>query len=548
MIAALVAMFGCTPEVEQNIADGECEFTIRTNQVQHSFAKINVSHDGPEDMTWFGFLTDTKKDASEQFLDKYMEIITTGEGLDELKRTNDRNILFDDLQENTSYRYIAFELTPDGNLGNNIKEIGYVDFKTPANVCRLEKTEDWELEYRREGSNDKFKIFPKKGGRFAWSYINKETLNEWNRQNPDGQDLWSEIEMGVEVFMGNFDALNMHIIQEISLIQYYVYYYSSIMNTSELVKYYTYACGDDETYKEFTVPRLISGDYVLVVYGFDGNAQHTQTYSTLEFSIEEEVATEAYNSWLGTYRFSGQVESTDDYDQSILKDMDYFITIEAVDNNNVYGVRGWECLPPTGYDWENVVDVDWEKDIMGYEDSESKFVFPAYFNNGKLEIRETGITYLQFGAGSTYTMGMYGYAYDDAYDVVSPTLSEGTAMAQAEPVDDAGKTTLVGLDAVYQNGTEKVEYTYLKMGYIAYDPATYAYITVNPAMKFPIDITKIADAPSAGTPDPTVLNTQMMNRYQAVSTAFSTHKLRDAFIYQKPKGHMVISDIPIMIK
>jgi len=487
------ALAGCTPEAKQEPAS-DAEFHISKTEVAYNYAKLNVTHNGPENLTWYGFLTkDTRNSALNSFIDKYGELVMSGEEITGIKGTNDRLILLEDLDEDTEYRYIVFGLNTDGTLNEDIS-MGYIDFTTPKNVYLLTETDEWSFTVRRDDQTQEevIDVTTTRRGRFGWSYVNKEAIKDWEEEYENGYDLYEG-----DTFMGNFNAIEMFLLQEISTIQY------NVQMLGADIEKVTFLAKDGE---DFRIPRLESGEYYLLAYGFDKDAQHTQTYSITEITIAEEAPTPEYESWLGTYKFSGKVEKTDDYDQIQEVDTDYFIRIEAVDNNHMYRVRGWECRPPEGYDWENVVEKDWEEDIMGFEKGGDDYIgFPAYFKNGKLEIRESPITYISFGDGVTYTLGIFGYAYYEEAKAITPVLLEGTPMAVAEPIADGEtSTTLVAQKAKYDDGKNKLEWTYHKMGYVAH--ANYAYhVTINPAMKFPITITKIEDnsnGSQGSTPEP----------------------------------------------
>ena len=284
--------------------------------------------------------------------------------------------------------------------------------------------------------------------------------------------------------MTTVNGIQMYALEQISTIQYYV---TNGYELTELTYIY-------EADKPFEVDRLPSGEYYLIAYGFMGDGQHTQTYSVQEITIEEEPATEEYNKWLGTYTFTGEADITLDNGDVERKEISYNIRIEDYDNNYMYRVHGWEC----GQD----VKYDWEEDIMQIDKENGEFLaFPAYFKDGSLEVRESPMTYITFDGSTSLVLGIYGYAYNDDQKEEIPVILDERLMAIAEPIAPGEtSTTLKGQHSVYTNGSTKVEWDYCKMGYIAWNEYDGSYQTVNPAMRFPITMTKLSnETPAPGS-------------------------------------------------
>ena len=472
---------GCATNEDSPKGTGTINFIVRVSESSYNFARISVKHDGPEDLTWYGFLTtDTQSNEFELFYDKYTELITSGD-LSGIRREQERSILLENLAEDTVYKYITFGIKQNGEMYDNVG-IGSIEFKTSRNVYELIETKDWEL--KRLGRNeDKTKelieVISHKGGRFGWNYISKESIEKWEKEYPDGYELWVD-----DMYMTTVNGIQMYALEQISTIQYYV---TNGYELTELTYIY-------EADKPFEVDRLPSGEYYLIAYGFMGDGQHTQTYSVQEITIEEEPATEEYNKWLGTYTFTGEADITLDNGDVERKEISYNIRIEDYDNNYMYRVHGWEC----GQD----VKYDWEEDIMQIDKENGEFLaFPAYFKDGSLELRESPMTYITFDGSTSLVLGIYGYAYNNDQKEEIPVILDETLMAIAEPIAPGEtSTTLKGQHSVYTNGSTKVEWDYCKMGYIAWNEYDGSYQTVNPAMRFPITMTKLSnETPAPGS-------------------------------------------------
>lgn len=479
LIAAVAfALTGCE-EVEQPKKE-TVNFTVRYSEVAYDYAIVNVKHDGPEDITWYGFLTEDVTTQEFTLITKeWTRLLSTGKAI-EVRREKERNILFEGLKENTSYKYIVFGLTPEGEMYDNVGA-GSIKFTTSTNIYILTETKDWTI--KRLGRNEDntkelIEITSNKGGRFAWQYVSKESIEEFNKENPDGFELWED-----DIYMATVDGIQLYALQQISTIQYYVYNGYSLADL-------TYVSDG----KPFEIDRLSSGDYYIIVYGFEGDGNHTQTYSVQEITIEEEVALPEYDKWLGSYTFTGECYVTQDNGDEVLETRNYNILIEKFDNNYMYRIHGWECGDDVKYDWE--------EDIMQLDKTDGQYLaFPAYYKDGKLEIRESPMTYITFDGTNTLILGIYGYAYNPEFKQEIPVILDGTPMASAEPIADGATTTVLkGLEATYTSGSQKTDWTYSRMGYIAWSEYDGSWQTINPAMNFPITITKVADsAPEAGS-------------------------------------------------
>lgn len=508
-VTAMIAL-GCIEE-KAEVKSNAFSFTVRVSEVAYNYARITVRHDGPEDVTWYGFLTDNvKANEATIFYDEYMKLIQSGK-VTGLKRDIERNILIENLDEEKTYKYIAFGLKENGELYEN-SGMGSIEFKTTRNIYLLTETEDWNLERLGrddEGMKELISVESKEGGRFGWNYVSKASIDAFDEEYPDGYELWDD-----DIYMATVNGIEMFVLEQISLIQYYM---SNGYELTDLT--YTNTAGNEP----FTTDeRLTSGDYYLVAYGFKGDGQHTQTYSVEEITIEEEVALPEYDKWLGSYTFTGDVETTDEDGDDVVEERTYNILIEKYDNNFMYKVHGWEC----GDD----VEYDWEEDIMQLDKEKDEYLsFPAYYNAGRLEIKESPMTYITFDGAETLLLGIYGYAFQNEANAEIPVILDGTSMALAEPLDENNMTELIGQTGKYENQGQKVEWDYCKMGYIAWNEMTGAYQTVNPAMRFPISITKVED-------DSSVLLPETLDN--APKTLFNTRKISTDFLrddYSRPE-------------
>ena len=465
-----LSLVSCEEEVAPKSENAQ--FTVRLKNASYNNAVISVKHNGPEDITWYGFLTDdVTTQESRLIYDKRNELLRAGGKID-IIRDADRNILLENLEEDTAYKYIVFGLTAEGERFSNIGN-GSVKFSTTQNVYVMTETEDWTITRDENRNADKDKelitIKANKGGRFAWTYVSKSSIEEFDKEYPNGYELWED-----DIYMTTVNGIQLYALEQITTIQYYITQHG--YKATDL----TYI---DEG-KPFEIDRLTSGDYYFIVYGFMGDGQHTQKYSVTEINIPEEEAEDAYTKWLGTYTFSGEVDVTKDNGDILRETRTYNIKIEKYDNNFMYRIHGWECGDDVKYDWED--------DIMQLDKSKDEYLaFPAYYKGGNLEIRENPMTYITFDGANTLVLGIYGYAYNKEQKEEIPVILDGTPMASATPVENIGESTVLnGLKGTVEFDTQKINIEYCKMGYLAWNEVSGAWQTINPPMRFPITITK----------------------------------------------------------
>ena len=492
IIAAAFMAFSCekTPQDGgDDTLNGSFSFTLKVSEVGADYAKINVRHNGPEDVSWYGFITDevTKSDAK-LITEKYNEFLKAGQ-VKGLKTTKNRTITVDGLESDKKYKYVVFAITSDVKLYNNV-DAKSATFTTGVNPYVLTQTDEWKMtrSSQRIDNMEIVSIESTSSSLFVWTYITKEYVESFNKMYPNGLDIEVEGQ-----YMATLDAFQTYIINQIATIQYYV---SQGEKLTDFTYSYDRSNPDNNVYQ---MPRLASGDYYFVAFGFEPDGSHTQTYSVSELvTIEEEASTPGYEAWFGNYTFSGKGFwlFKDDEEMGMKygdeKDVTYNISIEQLDNNFMYLIKGWECGD------DILMDIETEVFEMNKEDGEY-LAFIGFYNGGNLEIREITLTNFS-DDNATYGFGLCGYAYNEQADAYAPVILEDTPMAMAEPISaGATSTTLNGLNFSFPTATGALDIKYEMMGYLLYDYETLSPINLfNMPVKFPITIEK-ANSTAAST-------------------------------------------------
>ena len=483
IIAAAVLICSCEKapvegtQLSGNIKN-DLTFKLEISELTYNSVQIRVQHDGTTDDTWYGFLTSDLKKKDAALIAEKIEEITSGGEIKGLEKRTTKRIEFNDLEAAKTYRYIVFAITPDGHFYGNMAAI---NITMSVNPYVFTKTDEWKITRldERMDNMEIISIESTSSSLYVWDYVSKAWVDNFNEAYPDGLDVQTTEDGPV---LATVDAFQCYIINRIATIQYYV-------SQGDKITDYTYTYDStDPNNNIFQMPRLSSGQYYFLAFGFNKDASHTQTYSISELvTIEEEEATSEYEAWLGNYTASGKgYWFLDDNDELGVKkgeerDITYNISIEHLDNNFMYLIKGWEC-------GESAL-IDIETEFFELDKDKGDYIgFFGFYNNGKLELRETNITQVD----GENAFAMCGYAHNGT--TYAPVILENQAMAEAEPIPNGEtSTTLKGLDLIYGNLTLK----YDMMGYVYYKYQTLTPLAIpNMPVKFPITIEKTSPTES----------------------------------------------------
>ena len=128
----MLAFSGCKEVIEEP-APQSFEITVRQSEVSYNNAVINVRHNGPEEITWYGYLTEDVTENDYKLYNNMLKEFQKDTGKKGLKRETNRNILLENLKENWDYKYLVFAIDENGKLISGAN-IGSVKFKTAQNM------------------------------------------------------------------------------------------------------------------------------------------------------------------------------------------------------------------------------------------------------------------------------------------------------------------------------------------------------------------------------------------------------------------------------
>lgn len=477
IVAAALAV-SCEPEPQggDDITSTNFSFSLRVTEVGVDYAKINVKHDGPEDVTWYGFVAEDTKSTNDLIMEKYTEFMKAGT-VKELKKTKNRTVTEDKLKSNTKYKYIVFAITEDAKLYDAV-EPKSVEFTTVGFL--LSQTDDWKFaRLGREQNQEKYSVeFGANATRCHIAFIEKWMVDYYESLDEIKEELDTygglRLQIGEDVYL--FSILDYLVWEE--LYEYWGYY--------DIDKNFF----EQETFNasaEFLVPRQESGDYYVVAIGFTNNGEPTLEYSSTLITIQKETASQEYSNWLGEWNITGA------------NDITYKLRFEENDPNYSFYVYGWEC----GNSVHNKACTAECTEHMLYTDfTEYELGIPFYFDalNGETIIKSKLIGAEELTEGYMY-WGLYGYT--DYQEQLVTILSDEDKIASAAQAVD-GKSTLNGLDSVTYNydseGNEtEVKFTYNSFGYVMYDDKTFTPQPWNIPMDLPATLVKVEDTPKAAS-------------------------------------------------
>lgn len=455
-------MFSCTPN-ENGDGDGDgtgtgtgagkeelnenLEFTLElvAEDLDTDSAKIKVSHNGQKTDTWYGFVT-TETDIDDAILDEVEGLLQEDGTIasTKLKKSTSTNVNLRELEPATDYTYVVFGLSEKGTVYGIPESL---EFTTKSEFTGLTETQDWTIAYegRNEERKELFSIDCDDNSIYFFDIVDEYIIT--------GED-------------GTL-YLNDYLLMMVDETAYFLENGVTVEKMLE-VGYLQEGPGVLGT------ARMASGTYYAYAIGYNEDGTPTGKYSAVKFDIEEEEATEDYLKWVGEYTFTGA------------NNISYDIILTPYDNNYMYAVAGWE----TGEFLAADNDGNGQPDGVDFNNAFTDYVplFPAYFNEGKLEFYEWSPIINFELQGSEVMLGLYAWGVYQGESTV--LLTDGGLIATGTTTDNGETGTLTGGKTSTNDGTE---IDMKSMGYIAMSTDYKSYWYFNDPLEFPINMVKKAD-------------------------------------------------------
>ncbi len=277
------------------------KLTVEVVKVEGLTATVRITSDGSDEDTWYGFAT-SETDVMKAYQDKIRELVKGGE-IKGLKNSPSFMTQAKGLEPYTKYNYIVFGINKNGEI-----------YGAPAVAeftSGLVENENWDVNY-----NGKAVIGE---GDYAQEYEHTVTVtsSDNNKYFITAYDK------------ATYEAVDIKRIAEyeLSYLKAWIENYNETNNTKLTINHMLFD-GDG-----IDALNIYPGDWYAIAIGVNDKGELSGLYSSTEINIPEEVATEAYKSWLGKWTWTGE--------NGVSWDVEFHKGI----NNMLYYMSGWEGFP-----------------------------------------------------------------------------------------------------------------------------------------------------------------------------------------------------------
>lgn len=315
-----------TPEVE---ITEDLTFTLEVTEVEIDKAKVKVEHNGTTKDTWYAFAT-TDTDVNAAITAKVAELKSDGDKIVGLKKNTSTTITVRSLEQDTDYTFIAFGITPEGELYGTAASTTFKTEKeeivppTPPAPEGMTVNPNWTVTYIGDYEE---------GGKVYDNVVVVETTDT----NPFFVTAWP---------VDYYEELGIEAIVE-----------AEIQAWEEMLAKYPGTTWADIVYAESILAQVsIDPEYGTKWYamaiGCDTNGKATGLYALSEvidlenLGGEEEEPTAEYAAWLGDWTFTGA------------NGVAFNVTMKQGKANQTYKLAGWEGPESEGLD----ITVEWMAD------------------------------------------------------------------------------------------------------------------------------------------------------------------------------------------
>ena len=309
MVLSLLPFVACDKVAEDVVSDENIvNIMLDIDQLTLESASIRVRHDGASDMNWVYMNTqDLDTDAAELITNKVAkELELTGEIV--ANRGQNKSLTVTALAPKSYYRFICSAI--DDVTGMPVGEVAQLQYRTRRDPDLFEINDNWSIT---------------KGDRTYDSMQGVEYDNFSCNSNDDA--TYVVVTLKDSDFEAYYNRDKRALFED---------YQSSFGIEEGSSKWNTIVSKGDIKWQE---PRLRSGDWHLFMIGLDPDGELSGLYQVYSFNVEQEVATEEYNRWLGEWKVSN------------LSGTEYFdITIIPSENNMWYYMGGWESTNIYAFD------------------------------------------------------------------------------------------------------------------------------------------------------------------------------------------------------
>ena len=362
MLLALVSFAACDKVAEDIMSeDNVVNIMLDIDQLTLESASIRVRHDGASDQNWVYMNTqDLESDAATLIYSKVAkELELTGEIV--ANRGQNKSLTVSALAPKSYYRFICSVI--DEVTGMPVGDVAEITYRTRRDPNLFELNANWSVT---------------RGER---TYDTKEGTEYDNFKCNSNDDATYVV---VTLKDSDFEAYYRSEIRAL-----FEDYQSSIGIEEGSSKWNSIVSRGDINWQE---PRLRSGDWHLFMIGLDPDGELSGLYQSYGFNIEQEVATDEYNRWIGNWTVS-DMSGTEYFD----------ITIIPSENNMWYYMGGWESTNIYAFD---TFDPALMPELF-FDKMTGKLYFVSQYVNTMISDTESVDFYFSgtFTYGQTYVLG-----------------------------------------------------------------------------------------------------------------------------------------------
>lgn len=309
LLSCVVVTFaGCSQKIGPEVVEYDVQVSLRVDEVFQEKAYIRLNHDGSQDDYWYYLLTEDLYTEARLLLEGALGADLDADGKISANVGTNKNITFENLDAKTKYRVIASRILADGSIAGNVAELIFLTRRDPA---VFEAYPQWMVEYKErrvaaDDPDDESEIFACTVADTAETYV-ACLLSEDDFKKSYGEDIRACFEDYVA------------------------------FRNMEHVKWPNVVKNESSEHVE---DRLRSGKYIVFMIGITAEGELTGYYARQDFSIQQEVATEAYRKWIGKWTITGSAGG---------KDIRYPVEIFSDENNLYYRMEGWEGPSANSY-------------------------------------------------------------------------------------------------------------------------------------------------------------------------------------------------------
>lgn len=372
LVLPFFAFLGCEQEQDNSVVKKEdVSIMLDVDQVSLESANIRVRHNGSVDVLWVYMNTDDLESDPLLLIEDKIEndLKLTGELV--ANKGQNKSVTVMPLEAKCYYRFICTAI--DEVTGKPCGDIAEITYRTQRDPAVFEKNNSWTI-------------------RLGDRTVNNEDKMEYDNFICESDDDETYVVVTIKEIDLEFYYKN-------DLRSFFEDYHSSFGYAEGDSKWRNVLNEGDITWSE---QRLRSGDWTAYMIGIDSDGELSGLYQTLDFTIEQEVASEEYNRWVGTWSVSDK------------NGMDMFeIQIIPSENNMWYYMGGWEST--------NIYQYDTSDPSLMPELYFDKSTGKLYFISQYINTLDTGGETLDFYFTGTFT---YGNTYVLGDEVLNLRMAE----------------------------------------------------------------------------------------------------------------------------